>query len=59
MAALAGTQVQRSAPAFTARDLTLARSPDRDDDAIEQLNREIFEATVELEDAREERELAL
>jgi phosphate transport system protein len=44
---------------FTARDLDQAHQIDRDDDAIDQLNRTIFEATLALQDAADERELAL
>jgi phosphate uptake regulator len=58
MTTLAGSQLQSAAAAFAARDLTLAQQVDRDDDAIEKLNREIFEATLE-QDAPDERELAL
>jgi phosphate transport system protein len=59
MATLAGSQLQSAAAAFAARDLTLAQQIDREDDAIDKLNREIFEATLALEDAPDERELAL
>jgi phosphate transport system protein len=59
MTTLAGSQLQSAAGAFAARDLTLAQQIDADDDAIDKLNREIFEATLELEDAPGERELAL
>ena len=59
MSALAGAQLERAAAAFAARDLNRAQDVDRDDDAIDKLNREIFEATLELEDAADERELAL
>ena len=37
----------------------MAQRIDRDDDAIDKLNRAIFEATLELEAAHDERELAL
>ena len=40
------------------RDLTAAQQVDHDDDAIDKLNRAIFEATLELDDAPEKRELA-
>jgi phosphate transport system protein len=59
MTRLAGSQLQSAAAAFAARDLNMAQQVDRDDDAIDKLNREIFEATLELDDAPEERELAL
>lgn len=59
MTTLAGSQLQSAAAAFAARDLTAAQQVDHDDDAIDKLNRAIFEATLELDDAPEERELAL
>jgi phosphate transport system protein len=59
MCSLAGSQLLSAAAAFAARDLTRAQHVDRDDDAIDKLNREIFEATLELEDAPDEPELAL
>jgi phosphate transport system protein len=59
MATLAATQLHSAARAFTSRDLALARGLDRQDDAIDKLNREIFETTLELEDAPERRELGL
>jgi phosphate transport system protein len=59
MATLAATQLHSAARAFTSRDLVLARGLDRQDDAIDKLNREIFETTLELDDAPERRELGL
>jgi phosphate transport system protein len=59
MSLLAGSQLHSAAAAFAARDLAVAQRVDRDDDAINKLNRQVFEATLELEDAPEERELAL
>jgi phosphate transport system protein len=59
MTTLAGSQLQSAAAAFAARDLTAAQQVDHDDDAIDKLNRAIFEATLELDDAPEKRELAL
>jgi phosphate uptake regulator len=59
MSMLAGSQLHSAAAAFAARDLARAQQIERDDDAIDKLNRETCEATLELEDAAEERELAL
>lgn len=59
MATLAGSQLQLAATAFTSRDLTLAQQVDREDDAIDKFNREIFEATLELDADPDHRELAL
>lgn len=59
MITLSGAQLQSAAAAFAARDLGLAQQVDRDDDAIDELNREVFEATLELKDAPEVLELAL
>ena len=59
MCALASGQLQKAAIAFHTRDLTSARQIDRDDDTIDQLNREIFETTAQTDLPAEERELAL
>lgn len=59
MATLAGSQLQHAATAFASRDLALARGVDREDDAIDKLNREVFETTLRLEDAAASRALAL
>ena len=59
MASGAGLQLQHAAAAFAARDLALARELDREDDVLDRLNREVFEATLELEGAPERRELGL
>jgi phosphate transport system protein len=59
MTRLASSQLQSAAATFAARDLNMAQQVDRDDDAIDNLNRGIFEATLELDGAPEERELAL
>ena len=59
MATLAGTQLEHAATAFAARDLALARGLDREDDAIDKLNRKVFETTLEMEDDAERRELGL
>ena len=50
MATLAGSQLERAARAFVSRDFELARGLEREDDAIDKLNREVFETTLELED---------
>ena len=59
MSVLAGSQLHRAGAAFAARDVALARRVDRDDDAIDQLNREVFEAALKLEGRPSELELAL
>ncbi len=59
MATLAGSQLAHAASAFSTRDLALARGIEREDDAIDHLNREVFETTLELEEAPERRELGL
>ena len=59
MATLAGSQLQHAATAFASRDLAGARGIDREDDAIDRLNREVFETTLDMEDAAERRELGL
>jgi phosphate transport system protein len=45
MATLAGDQLHRAPRAFVTRDVHVARAVDRDDDAIDKLNREVFEAS--------------
>ena len=59
MATLAGSQLERAARAFASRDFELAWGLEREDDAIDKLNRVVFETTLELEDAPERRELGL
>ena len=59
MTTLAGSQLHSATTAFAARDIAQAQQVERDDDAIDKLNREIFEVALELEDAPDERELAL
>lgn len=59
MALLAGAQLQVAVTAFTSRDLALARRIEYDDDAIDRLNREVFQATLELDGYPSHRELAL
>jgi len=59
MATLAGSQLQLATTAFASRDLALAEQVDREDDAVDKLNREIFEATLALDAVPDHRELAL
>ena len=59
MAALAGKPLEHAATAFSSRDLAFARALDREDDAIDKLNRKVFETTLELDDDGEDRELGL
>ena len=59
MTALAGRQLHRAVRAFATRDLTLAERIDCEDDAVDRLNRQVFEATLELDAASDQRELAL
>ena len=58
MCALASGQVQRAAVAFHTRDLASAQQLDRDDDTIDKLNRETFEAAAQAELPAEQREVA-
>lgn len=59
MANVAGSQLERAARAFVSRDFELARGLEREDDAIDKLNREVFETTLELENRPDRRELGL
>jgi phosphate transport system protein len=59
MAGLASRQLAHAASALAARDVSLARRLDREDDAIDKLNRLVFRASLEAEPSRAERELAL
>jgi phosphate transport system protein len=59
MARLAGTQLGEAVRAFTTRDPELAQRIDHDDDAIDRLNREVFEATLQLEAPTVQRQLAM
>jgi phosphate transport system protein len=59
MAMLAGAQLEHAAVAFEARDLDAARAIEVDDDAIDRLNRVIFEAARVLDGEPDERALAL
>jgi phosphate transport system protein len=59
MAHLAGSQLARAVGALRARDLGLALRTDVEDDEIDKLNREVFEAALALQDAPAKREVAL
>ncbi len=59
MAGLASRQLTDAATALANRDIALARRLDRDDDAIDTHNREVFKASLEFDESRPERELSL
>jgi phosphate transport system protein len=59
MTTLAGKQLGRALQAFAARDLDAARQIQREDDALDRINRQVCGATVELTAAQDEREVAL
>jgi phosphate transport system protein len=59
MARLAGEQLHRALRALVARDVAVARDIDHDDDAIDRLNRRVFEAALRLDVGPSRRELAL
>ena len=59
MAQLAGSQLLHAVNAFASRDLVLAQRIDVEDDEVDQLNREVFEATLTLEDGSRLRESML
>lgn len=59
MTGLAAIQLQTALAAFTARDLKLAQTLDQQDDLLDRLNRDVFEATLDLDAPRDQRELAL
>jgi phosphate transport system protein len=59
MTHLAGSQLCHAVRAFRSRDLAVALRIDVEDDEIDKLNREVFEAALALEDTPEEHELAL
>jgi phosphate transport system protein len=59
MTHLAGSQLCHAVRAFPSRDLAVALRIDVEDDEIDKLNREVFEAALALEDGPEEHELAL
>jgi phosphate uptake regulator len=59
MAHLAGSQLCQAVGALASRNLDQAKKIDVEDDELDRLNRHIFEAAATLEDASEQRELAL
>lgn len=59
MAELARTELDAALTAFAARDLMLAESTDGQDDQLDRLNRDVFEATLKLNVSRDQRELGL
>jgi phosphate transport system protein len=59
MTTLAAKQLGRALQAFAARDLDAARQIQREDDALDRINRQVCGATVELTAAPDEREVAL
>lgn len=59
MARLAGEQLHRALRAFITRDVQVAHAIDGDDDAIDRLNRVVFEGARCLQAGPQERELAL
>jgi len=59
MTHLGGSQLLHAVGAFASRDLARAQRIDVEDDEIDKLNREVFEATLALKDGSEEREWAL
>jgi phosphate transport system protein len=59
MARLAGIQLDHALAAFASLDLESARDIDSQDDAIDRLNRDVFEAALELDGGPDQRELAL
>jgi phosphate transport system protein len=59
MARLARAQLGHAVRAFCDRDRELALRLDRDDDALDLLNREVFEATLGLEAPTAQRQLAM
>ena len=59
MAELASVQLSAALAAFTTRDLKLAYTLEQQDNLLDQLNRDVFEATLDQDPARDQRELAL
>jgi phosphate transport system protein len=59
MTHLAGSQLSHAVCAFRSRDLGVALRIDVEDDEIDKLNREVFDAALALEHAPEQHELAL
>ena len=58
MAELAGAQLRRAIGAFASRDLAAAHQVEHDDDAIDDLNVQVFKATLDLGGSPSEREQA-
>src|SRR5581483_1804075 len=58
MARLSGVQLTAAQAAFDTRDVAAAERIERDDDAVDRLNREVFQATLDLEGSIAQRELA-
>ncbi len=59
MAKLAAAELVKATRALTARDADLAREVGRDDDLVDQLNREVFAATVYTGGGELERDVAM
>jgi phosphate transport system protein len=59
MTELAGRQMQYATQVFAARDAAAAAELERQDDALDRINRQVFEATQELDGGERDRELAL
>jgi phosphate transport system protein len=59
MTELAGQQVRHATRAFAARDAESAAELERQDDALDHINRQVFDATQDLDADARERELAL
>jgi phosphate transport system protein len=59
MTDLAAQQVRHATEAFAARDPESAAELERQDDALDHINRQVFDATQDLDVDRRERELAL
>jgi phosphate transport system protein len=59
MTELAGRQVQHAVRAFVARDAESAAELQREDDALDRINRQVFEATYALDGDHGERQLAM
>ena len=59
MSALADIQLHDAVSAFASRDQPRARLIEPQDDAIDQLNRQVFEATLQPEAATDQRELTM
>jgi phosphate transport system protein len=59
MTELAGRQVQHAVRAFVSRDAESATELQHEDDALDRLNRQVFEATYALNGNHGERELAM